>query len=75
MSNEIDLGQQHAQSFETYEEALEALHKYAQAYAAETEDPEQYEVFMGSHLVLEIQQTSFAIGLKQGVSPFTFTAS
>ena len=69
MTNEIDLGQQLAQSFPTYEEAADALHKYAQHHASLTEDPDQYEIFLSSHQVLEIQQTSYAIGLKPGVSP------
>lgn len=75
MTNEIDLGQQQAQSFKTYEEAMDALHKYAQHHASVAEDEDQYEIFMSNHQIIEIQQTSYAIALKPGVSPFTLAES
>lgn len=63
----------HPQSWETQEEALAALHAYAKQYAEREENPEQYEVFLEGHQILEIQQGTYVLALKPGRMPFTFS--
>ena len=61
------------QSWETQEEALAALHAYAKHYAEREENDEAYELFLGGHQVLEINQGTFVLALKPGQMPFTYS--
>lgn len=60
------------QQWETQEEALAALHAYAQQFAEQKEDEEQYEVFLSGHQILEIEPGKLVLALKPGQHPFTF---
>jgi hypothetical protein len=60
------------QSWGTEEEALAALHAYAQQFSELEENPEQYEVFLGGHQVLEIQPGTYVLALKPNQQPFTY---
>lgn len=60
------------QSWQTQEEALAALHAYAQQFASQAEDEEQYELFLSGHQIVEISPEQFVLALKPGHSPFTY---
>ena len=64
--------EQQGQSWGTEEEALAALHAYAKQYAEREECDTAYEVFLGGHQTLEIQQGKFVLALKPRQMPFTY---
>jgi hypothetical protein len=60
------------QSWGTEEEALAALHAYAQQFSEREKDPELYEVFLNGHQLIKLQQ-EYVLALKPDQQPFTFT--
>ena len=64
--------EEQGQSWETQEEALAALHKYAEHYAEREDNSEAYQKFLDGHQTLEIQQGKFVLALKPGQMPFTY---
>ena len=61
-----------AQTWETEEEATAAMYEYARQFSERSEDESAHQMFLDSHLVLEVQQGVFAVALKSGENPFTF---
>ena len=58
--------------YDTYEEALAHIHKYAQMYAEKKEDDAQYEIFLEAHMPTEVFQGKWVIALKPGHMPMSF---
>ena len=75
MTAEIEASQALAQSYTTFEEAAEALEKYAHHFEMTSDVPSAYQFFLDNHQVVELQKTVYAIALKPDASLVSFTES